>query len=420
MNRLEKYIYDYIKFHPSLKMKVRNLYMDLMDLIPDYPSRFEGDLIVKENYFFGFHDHTPFSKDDQYILSNKLEIPLRMPKASDPLTVGYWDNSYTNYFDVGKSYAWNYHKGCRLQWVSLKDNRFIFNTANNNKLCSKIVSASNQSFEIIDYPIDSISPNGLLGSSFSYERLEHFMPGYGYHYSDNSFIEKKNPSKTGIFIVNLNENRKYLICSIEQLVRLENTKSMTEGRHYVTHSLFSPDSKEIAFLHRWVNSDDVSKRNSRLIVCNIDGTNIRVAPTNGMVSHFVWDKNNGILAYCRINDVDGHYIFKDSSLKNYKPIAVETLNSDGHQHFIPGTRLFVTDTYPNQRRYAKLFIVDIDTQQVRQIADIKSYKKFQTRTIYRHWGCDLHPRVNFKGDTICFDSVHTGKRSLCLLKIKHS
>ena len=88
MNKLEKFIYEYLKHHPSLKMRIRNFYMDLMDIIPDDPSTFDGKLICKEGFFFGFHDHSPFSDKDLYILSNKLEIPLRMPKITDHLSVG--------------------------------------------------------------------------------------------------------------------------------------------------------------------------------------------------------------------------------------------------------------------------------------------------------------------------------------------
>ena len=324
MNKLEKFIYEYLKHHPSLKMRIRNFYMDLMDIIPDDPSTFDGKLICKEGFFFGFHDHSPFSDKDLYILSNKLEIPLRMPKITDHLSVGYWDSSISNYANIAKSYAWNYHKGCRLQWLNSKNLTFIFNNAVDNKLVSQIRDVFDTTHVTVDYPIDSTSPNGKLATSFSYERLEHLMPGYGYQYNDEAFLDDKSPTKTGLFIIDLEKNKRSLICSLNQLANLDINSTMERARHYVTHTLFSPNSKQIAFLHRWIHND-VAKRYSRLIMCNIDGTDIKIFPTNGMVSHFVWDEKNGILAYCRINNIDGHYLFKDSSLINYKGITLLSL-----------------------------------------------------------------------------------------------
>ena len=418
MNKLEKFVYDYLKHHPALKMKVRNIYLDIMDILPDYPSWFDGELIVKEGYFFGFHDQTPFSYNDDFILSHKLVIPLRVPLPKDPLIVGFWNKDFSEFEKIDTSYAWNYHKGCRLQWVNKDKYSFIFNTSIKEKLCSKIWNINDRSFKVIDSPIDSVSPCGKLATSFSYERLEKFMPGYGYHYGDDSFISNSSPDKTGLYIVDLEKNISTMICTIDQISKIDQSASSKKGRHYFTHTLFSPDSKRVAFLHRWVFDDDMAKRVSRLISCNIDGSDIKVAPTTGMVSHYVWDEKNGLLAYCRINDIDGHYLFKDSNFTNPKGLAINFLNSDGHQHFIPNTHSFVTDTYPNQRRYAKLYIVNTATEEVKLIADGKSLKKFQTRRLSKHWGCDLHPRVNHKGDTVCFDSTHTGSRSLCFLKFK--
>ncbi len=126
---------------------------------------------------------------------------------------------------------------------------------------------------------------------------------------------------------------------------------------------------------------------------------------------------HGILAYCRINEIDGHYLFKDHNLSTFKGVNIEKLNSDGHQHYIANSDEFVTDTYPDNRRYAKLIKVNIKTSEIEIIANIKSAKKFQSPSAFKHWACDLHPRVSNDGKIVCFDSVHTGKRALCFIKM---
>jgi len=416
MNRIEKFVYDYLKKYPSLKIKVRNIYMDILDILPDKESFFDGKLTVREGYFFGFHDITPFSVDDNLILSNKLMINLRMPNPGDPLEVGFWKKDLNDFTPIAKSYAWNYHKGCRLQWIG-RNNHLIFNSSSKNKLISSIYNISSKKVDEIESPIDSISNDGKYASTFSYGRLEELMPGYGYKIDDKSFLFNKSPSKTGLFLIDINTKSKSLIHNLENLTQVESSKSMVDARHFVTHTLFSPDGTKIAFLHRWIHND-VAKRFSRLIISNIDGTKINILETDEMVSHYVWDRHSNVIVYCRKNNIDGHYIFYKNDYSKYKLINNKILNSDGHQHPFANGNSFVTDTYPNQRRYSKLYIVNHESDYVKEIASVKSPKKFQTRTLYKHWGCDLHPRVNRKGNIISFDSVHTGTRALCNLKLK--
>ena len=96
-----------------------------------------------------------------------------------------------------------------------------------------------------------------------------------------------------------------------------------------------------------------------------------------MVSHYTWDTDSNLIAYCRKDNIDGHYIFFSERFSKSKLICNEILNSDGHQHVIPNTKTFVTDTYPNHRRFAKLYIVDYEKNIAREIANVKSPKNFK-------------------------------------------
>ncbi len=417
MNKFERIVYDFLKKEPKIKLFVRNIYQSIFDLIPNKMNYFINPPICKEGYFFGFHDISPFSNNDDFILSNKLEIPLRMPKINDPLTVGFWNKNLQKYNVIGQSFAWNYHKGCRLQWLDSEKKILIYNTSKNNKAISICYDITTREETEIGYPIDSTSNDGNWATSFSYERLNKLMPGYGYDIDDDGYLQNHLPEETGLFLINIKSNQQKLILSLKRLVETSIDISMKDAKHFVTHTLFSPDGEYIAFLHRWIHND-VQKRYSRLITCKKDGTDIHIAPTDGMVSHFVWNKSNGLIVYCRINNRDGHYLFGDNKLDSPKAIALNKLTSDGHQHFINDSKKFVTDTYPDRRRYAKLFIVDLETQEAKRILEVKSFRKFRSSHWSKHWACDLHPRVNNAGDVVCFDSVHTGKRAMCFMKIK--
>jgi hypothetical protein len=267
----------------------------------------------------------------------------------------------------------------------------------------------------LTYPIDSVSPDGSYATSFSYYRLDKLMPGYGYSLCDDeSFVNECAPKDTGLFLIDTKNDRRKLILSLNFLANLYPLYSMRNARHYVTHSLFSPDGKYIAFLHRWIHNDP-NKRYSRLITCKLDGSDIHISPNDNMFSHYVWCEC-GILSYCRISNIDGYYIFKNNKLDSYYRIALK-LNSDGHPSFIQGTNSFITDTYPDKNRFAYLYKVDIDNEEIIMLAKIKSPKEFQTPDCNHHCSCDLHPRISPMGNTVCFDSVHTGKRSMCFMEL---
>ena len=429
MNKIEKLVYDALKRHPQIKLFVRDMYQNVMDLIPDRPNFTAGDTQVFEGFFWGFHDVSPISSDERHMLGCKLNIPLRMPQPGEPLTIGYWDIS-RNFHEVATSYAWAYHKGCRLQWLGDSNDTFIFNTCRDNRLCAEIhhIPASdskedsnhNSQFSLlnsqfISWPIDTVSHNGRFATTFSYRRLEKMMPGYGYDVEDGSYLDEAAPKGTGLYLIDIKQNTRSLLLSLADLAKMEPTENMKGARHFVTHTEFSPDDQRIAFLHRWT-FDDPDERFTRLITCRLDGTDIHISPTTDMVSHYVWDAPHGILAFCRIGTVDGHYLFSDYTMKKWRHVAPQ-LNSDGHQSFIPGTDAAVTDTYPDGRRYAKLWRINLENDETTLLADLKSPKAFQSPNCYKNWACDLHPRVSPHGTYVTFDSVHTNRRALCVMKL---
>lgn len=418
MNKIEKYIYDILKSKPWIKFLVRNIYQTLFDILPKKKEYSINNIDFRENYFFGFHDKTPFSQDCQKILANHLIInSLRMPKKHDSLEIGYFkfNNGNIGEFVLLKNTAaWNYHKGCRLQWID--NETLIFNSTYNDKLVSTIYNIITLEEQIINYPIDTVSMDGKWASSFSYERLECLMPGYGYAYSDDGYISENIPKETGLFLIDLKENSRKLILSLSELVSdLKDIQGIGEYKHYITHSEFSNDGRYISFLHRWT-STDIRDRKTRLVIYDLEKKIYFTAPTEGMVSHYVWNKDNKILAYCNVDKTDCHVLFDIPNIENYRKIVPDKLNSDGHQSFINNIE-FVTDTYPDKYRMAKLFKVNIEREDVQLLASLHSPKKYQTRNFQKHIACDLHPRVSPNGKYVSFDSIRNNKRSLCIMNI---
>ena len=416
MNIIEKLVYDTVKSNPKLKGRIRNLYQAAFDVLPRKKNASIHQIISKEGYFFGFHDVTPFSFEDTKVLANKLTIPFRMPLKDEFLEVGYFNDAenLTDFIKIGDSRAWNYHKGCRLQWANV--DTMMYNDSVDNQLVSRLYHIPTQTTKTISHPIDAVSSDGAFATSFSYERLEELMPGYGYGYQDEAYMNENFSEKTGLFLIDIAKNESKLLISLKELIALgEIPDEILSQKHFVTHTLFSPDNRYISFLHRSVDTSNITKRWSRFCVFDLETSECHIGPTDDMISHYVWNKENEIIAFCRIDGVDSHVLFKEPTLKKYSRIAYPRLNSDGHQSFVDDTS-FVTDTYPDKYRMAKLYTVDVVTNTVKQIASLNSPKKYRSK-YKKHWACDLHPRMNRKGDVVCFDSVHTGKRALCIMKI---
>jgi hypothetical protein len=341
---------------------------------------------------------------------------LTMPKPEESLEVGYFNfeaGEIRDYVSCALTTAWNHHKGCRLQWLS--DTEFIFNNSFSGKLCSTIFNILTKESNNLSFPIDTVHRKKRIATSFSYERLECLMPGYGYPYKDNSYLHENASDKTGMFLVDLDKNTREPLISLKALVEDLNDDELYQYRHYVTHSEFSFDGRYISFLHRWVG-DDVMKRWSRLIVYDLNTRTFIALPTSGMVSHYVWNSKNQIIAYCSVNEQDGHVLFDVPNVTSFKKIATNKLNSDGHQSFVT-EEIFITDTYPDKFRTAKLYKVSTVSESVELLASVYSPKKYQSKLPFNHIACDLHPRVSPSGRYVCFDTVFPGIRSICVMKI---
>ena len=98
MNKLEKFIYDLVKRNPALKTSIRNLYQNILDVLPSKKFKTSYPLINREGYFFGFHDHTPFSSNEKYLLAQKAPVGFFMPNTNDLLKIGFFSgDKYTEF-----------------------------------------------------------------------------------------------------------------------------------------------------------------------------------------------------------------------------------------------------------------------------------------------------------------------------------
>ena len=169
--------------------------------------------------------------------------------------------------------------------------------------------------------------------------------------------------------------------------------------------MLSPNGKRFMVLYRWFIGE---RKYTRLMTCNVDGTDMYVLSDDDMVSHCFWKDDDHIIAFeNKKKSGTGYYLMKDKT-QEYVHCWPE-ITGDGHPSYSPDRSLVVTDSYPDRARVASLRVMnaDIEKNEVNVVAKVFAPFKYDNDT-----RCDLHPRWNHAGDEICFDSVFEGHRGL--------
>lgn len=417
MNKIERFVYNSVRNNPIVKNKIRNIYQSIFDLFPLDQAQSSYPILERPGYFYGFHDHSPFSHDNTKLLANKAEFDLRMPKLGDTLTVGFFEGKdYQNFIKLTETNAWSWHMGCKLQWVG-KTNKVIFNDHIYGKNVSRIIDVESKEESVLESAVGSVSPDGLWAIGYSFARVQRCMPGYGYIQDVEELCVDDSVPQDGIYRVDIDSGLKKDILSIKDLVKIKPESSMKNMKHYVTHTVISPDSRRFIFLHRWIDPmGPVDKRISRLVVADFDGKIVDIFNTDGMVSHIGWQDSNHVVAYCRVPQYDDKYVVFELGKPDLSSIiGNKTLTSDGHPSFDSSERWMVTDSYPDRRRIQNLIIFDTKSNKKYEVAKLPQPKEFQSPSHHEHWGCDLHPRWDRKSEMVCFDATFSGVRSLCTM-----
>ena len=172
-------------------------------------------------------------------------------------------------------------------------------------------------------------------------------------------------------------------------------------------------------LYRWFIGQ---RKYTRLITCNVDGTDMYVLSDDDMVSHCCWKDDEHIIAFeNKHGEGTGYYLMKDKT-QEYQHLW-PALSNDGHPSYCPTDKgLVVFDTYPDRKRVQEVKVArdtDEEGKDIKVLACVFAPFKYDNDT-----RCDLHPRWSRDGKKICFDACFEGHRGLYVvnvdLKDKHN
>ncbi|TSA45655.1 hypothetical protein D4R51_01415 [bacterium] len=261
-----------------------------------------------KHHFFGYYDKCPWSKDGRFLLALEADFLDRMPTERDTAVVGIIDLKGDRKFKkIAEARAWNWQQGSMLQWLGPDfQSRIIFNDFRDGEFVSVIFNViSGKEEKVVQVPIYAVHPNGRCALSLNFSRIDDVREGYGYKGVKDPSVSEKKPENDGIYFVDLEKNKKFLIISLAQLSEHLPISSMSEGKHWADHVTFSSDGMRFAFLHRWQLEN--RGMHSRLCVADLEDAVVKsgsqissvVLLDSGMASHFTWKSDNELLVWGR-------------------------------------------------------------------------------------------------------------------------
>jgi len=378
---------------------------------------------------FFFYNCSPsdgfqFDSTGRYMLGLKVTIEGRIVRPTDLAYVGFIDRQ-DNYkwTEVGRSTAWNWQQGCRLQWIPGSSEEFYWNDrADDGKsLVCRIYNLRTRKTRVLHRPVYTVSPDGLTALTHDFERMLH--GGTNYVGIEDKFKDQWAPEETGIYKMDLKSGRTEMIISIAKMADIifgKDRPANPEGILYFFREGFNPSgTRFIAFVKDVRDGKTVTYGYSM----TPNGKDVRFLYMDP--SHHYWVDDETILDWGRHTPpgknavVKGYYIFKDDNSGKPREMLWEAA-SNGHDSYHPNGDWILTDTY-NLNGYQYLYLYHLPTKLFVPLGKFEFRLKGQ---LYRqHAGTfrvDLHPRFSPDGNWISFDSTHEGLgRQIYMMDVSH-
>ena len=410
---IEQTINYQLNKYPKIKKGIKRIYQLTMYALSK-KIKSEGEIYKVSpddglEYFFGYYDKSPWDVSGRYMLCMKAKDTWTDPDPMEEAEIILIDTENSNSVrKLASTRTWNVQQGCMAQWLGPDfSSKIIYNDLRGGKYCSVILDVKTGEERIIEAPVYSVSSDGKTALSLDFSRLHNLRKGYGYAALPEITKGEAIPDANAIWKIDLESGEVTPIFKYGDFAKFEPRPEMKGAVHKVNHLMLSPDGKRFMVLHRWFQGD---RKYTRLVTCNVDGTDMYNLSDDDMVSHCFWKNDEEILAFENKHSTGpGYYLMKDKT-QEYRHLWPD-ISFDGHPSYSPTSDLIVTDRYPDRSRIAKVMLMNEDTA-----PEVKA-KVFAPFRYDNDTRCDLHPRWKRDGSEICFDSVFEGHRGLYVLKV---
>ncbi len=372
-------------------------------------------------YFFGYYDKSPWDARGQYMLCMRANNTWTEPDPVGEAEIVLFDlnsspkdNGYCR--KIATTHTWNVQQGCMAQWLGPDfSSKILYNDLRDGRYCSVILTVATGEERVLPVPVYTVSPDGKTALSLDFSRLHSLRLGYGYAELPEATKGVALPDTTAVWKMDIESGVVTPILKYTDFARFEPRPEMLEkgSVHKVNHLMLSPNGKRFMVLYRWFCGQ---RKYTRLITCNVDGSDMYLLSDDDMVSHCYWKNDEEIIAFERKKEGGpGYYLMKDKT-QEWKHLWPQ-LSNDGHPSYCPtDNSLVVFDTYPSRSRIQEVKLcrdTDVEGKELKVIARVFSPFKYDNDT-----RCDLHPRWSRDGKKVCFDSVFEGHRGLYVVDIE--
>ena len=401
---------------PGVKRAGKHAYQLAGYLLSSEKIKSEGELrrVTPDDgyeYYFGYYDKCPWDADDRRMIALRAKRTWKSPAPAEPAELALIDTANGNSVVILASVsAWNVQQGCMAQWLGPDFRRYIlFNDFRDGAYCSVIYdTAEMREARRLPLPVYDVSRDGCFALSLDFSRLHRLRPGYGYSNLPDATAGQLCPDAPCVWRMELADERVTPILKYTDFAAFEPDASMAGAEHKVNHLMISPDGSRFMALHRWFQR---GRKRTRLVTANCDGTALYNLSDDGFASHCCWKNDREILSFLRKRTTGDHYYLMKDRSREYRLLWPQ-LRTDGHCTYSPDGSRVVTDTYPDHRRLASVYVCADDTNRAQRIARVFSPLRYRDDC-----RCDLHPRWNRRGDAVCIDSVHEGRRGLYVMPV---
>lgn len=401
---------------PIVKRAAKRVYQMVSVATSRDKVKAEGDIVCASpsdgyEYFYGYYDKSPWDAMDRFMICMRVKQAYKSTAPTEPGSLCLIDTMEGNrIIEIDTTNSWNVQQGCMAQWMGPDfKSRIIYNDFRDGKYCSVVFNVERMTEEkILPIPVYDVSRDGSLALSLDFNRLHRMRPGYGYSNLPDRTKGIFCPDECCIWKMNVETGAVEELFKYTDFAAFEPDETMSGAEHKVNHLMISPNGKRFMVLHRWF---DKGRKHTRLVTVNTDKTEMYNLSDDVFVSHCFWKNDEEILAFLRKKETGDHYYLMKDKTQEYKMYWPE-LNMDGHCSYSPDGGAIVTDTYPNRKRIASIYLCTEEDNRSRRIARVFSPFKYDNDC-----RCDLHPRWSRKGNRICIDSVHGGRRGLYIIDV---
>ena len=201
-----------------------------------------------------------------------------------------------------------------LQWLGPDySSHILYNDYRDGRYVAVILEIKSGKERIIPAPVYTVAANGKTALTLDFSRLYNLRPGYGYYNVPEKTKNVSLPDAVAIWKINLEDGEVKPLLTYKDFADFQPRPEMQriDSVHKVNHLMLSPNGRRFMVLYRWFTGQ---RKYTRLITCNIDGSDMYVLSDDDMVSHCFWKNNRAILAFeNKKHSGPGYYLMKDKT-----------------------------------------------------------------------------------------------------------